>query len=497
MANKKSNFSENAVNLKSKKTKIDKNSQQNAVNSKSVNFNKNNLRQKNADLNSANSSEKNSQKENLKSKKIIKSTQIKSSKNSQNLKSSNAEIQKTKKNQNSKNSQKRNSSHSLNSQISHSNLQQAQTKTLFPKISQTQTPSKKLNLLDFTSADLEKILSPDYPKFRVKQIFEWIYQKYADDFSQMSSLPKEMRAELGEKFHFAPLKCVKFEQSIDGSVKYLFALNDGLLIESVLLPMKPEQKDDSGKVLKHARYTICLSSQVGCKSGCAFCLTAKGGFRRNLTAGEIVAQVLWIKKQRQIPCQQRVNLVYMGMGEPLDNLTNVAQAVRIFAENSGLVISPKRQTISTSGLARQIRRLGEMRLGVLLAISLHAVTDELRSQLMPINKAYNIAAVMDAVRNFPIDTRKKVMFEYLLIAGVNDGLSHAKALMKLLCGIKAKVNLILFNPHEGSEFKRPSLENAVKFQDFLSAKGISCTIRQSKGLDISAACGQLKERTIR
>ena len=331
----------------------------------------------------------------------------------------------------------------------------------------------------------------------MKQIFEWIYQKYADDFSQMSSLPKQMRADLGEKFHFAPLKCVKFEQSIDGSVKYLFALNDGLLIESVLLPMKPEQRDSGGRVLKHARYTICLSSQVGCKSGCAFCLTAKGGFRRNLTAGEIVAQVLWIKKQRQIPCQQRVNLVYMGMGEPLDNLINVVQAVRIFAENSSLAISPKRQTISTSGLARQIRRLGKMRLGVLLAISLHAVTDELRSQLMPINKAYNIAAVMDAVRNFPIDTRKKVMFEYLLIAGVNDGLSHAKALVKLLCGIKAKVNLILFNPHEGSKFKRPSLENAVKFQDFLSVKGISCTIRQSKGLDISAACGQLKERTIK
>ena len=213
-----------------------------------------------------------------------------------------------------------------------------------------------------------------------------------------------------------------------------------------------------------------------------------------MSAGEIVGQILWIKKQHKIPYERRVNIVYMGMGEPLDNLKNVAKAVQILSHNDTLAISPRRQTISTSGLAKQIKELGEMNLGVLLAISLHAVNDELRTQLMPINKAYNIASVIQAVREFPIDMRKRVMFEYLLIDGINDKIEHAKELVRLLNGIKAKVNLILFNPHQGSIYQRPSLENAVKFQDLLSSKGVTCTIRESKGLDISAACGQLKER---
>lgn len=350
---------------------------------------------------------------------------------------------------------------------------------------------EKQNLLDFTSEDLRSEFSQ---KFRIKQIFNWIYQKYADDFSQMTSLPLNMREELAKKYYFDPLECVKAQTSLDKSVKYLFRLKDGHFIESVLLPMKEEQTDANGKITKHSRYTICVSSQVGCKSGCSFCLTAKGGLKRNLSAGEIVAQVLWIKKHNQIPYERRVNIVYMGMGEPLDNLKNVSKAVQILSDNDTLAISPRRQTISTSGLARQITELGKMNLGVLLAISLHAVNDELRTELMPINKAYNIAAIMQAVREFPIDARKRVMFEYLLIEGINDKIEHAKELVKLLSGIKAKVNLLLFNPHEGSIYKRPSLENAVKFQDFLSTKGVTCTIRQSKGLDISAACGQLREQ---
>ncbi|EFK9800059.1 23S rRNA (adenine(2503)-C(2))-methyltransferase RlmN [Campylobacter coli] len=348
-----------------------------------------------------------------------------------------------------------------------------------------------INILDFLPEELEEKIKP---MFRVKQIYQWIYQKYANNFSDMSSLSKDLRLELAQTYHFTPLKCVKNEQSKDGSIKYLFELIDGLRIESVLLPMKEEQFDDEGKRISHTRYTICVSSQVGCKSGCSFCLTAKGGLKRNLSAGEIVGQILWIKKQNNIPYERRVNIVYMGMGEPLDNLKNVSKAVKILSQNDGLAISPRRQTISTSGLAKQIKELGEMNLGVLLAISLHAVNDELRTELMPINKAYNIAAIMDAVRAFPIDQRKRVMFEYLLIDGINDKLEHAKELVKLLNGIKAKVNLILFNPHEGSLYKRPSLENAIKFQDLLSNKGVTCTIRESKGLDISAACGQLKER---
>ena len=336
------------------------------------------------------------------------------------------------------------------------------------------------NLLDFTLNELKEQLSPP---FRAKQIFEWIYKKNATGFDEMLNLPK---------FYFDPLKCVKFEQSADGSIKYLFELKDGLRIESVLLPMKEEQTNEQGKISRHARYTVCVSSQVGCKMGCAFCLTAKGGLVRNLTAGEIVGQIL---RENKIPYERRINVVYMGMGEPLDNLASVSKAVKILTENDGLAISPRRQTISTSGLGSQIKKLGEMDLGVLLAISLHAVTDELRSRLMPINRAYNIEAVMDAVRGFPIDMRKRVMFEYLVIRGLNDSLADAKKLVRLLHGIRAKVNLIYFNPHEGSEFGRPEPSDMVKFQDYLCAHGITCTIRQSKGLDISAACGQLKQRS--
>ena len=347
------------------------------------------------------------------------------------------------------------------------------------------------NLLDLSIEELKELVSPS---FRATQIYEWVYKKNATEFSQMLNLPKDMRQDLAEKFYLDPLKCVKFEQSSDGSIKYLFELKDGLKIESVLLPMKEEISDEDGKVSRHARYTVCVSSQVGCKMGCAFCLTAKGGLVRNLTAGEIVGQILWIKRENNIPYERRINVVYMGMGEPLDNLANVSKAIKILALNEGLAISSRRQTVSTSGLGSQIKKLGEMDLGVLLAISLHAVTNELRSRLMPINKAYNIEAVMDAVRGFPIDMRKRVMFEYLVIQDLNDSVSDAKKLVKLLHGIKAKVNLIYFNPHEGSEFGRPELTSMLKFQEYLRDHGVICTIRQSKGLDISAACGQLKQR---
>ena len=347
------------------------------------------------------------------------------------------------------------------------------------------------NIFDFTMKELENFVKL---KFRAKQIYEWIYKKNVDDFAQMLNLPKEIRQSLAQNFYLDPLKCIRSETSSDGSIKYLFALKDGKTIESVLLPMKDELRDENEKIIRHARYSICVSSQVGCKIGCSFCLTAKGGFVRNLTPGEIVTQIWLIKKMNAIPYERRVNVVYMGMGEPLNNLDNVAKAVQILKENDGLAIAPRRQTISTSGLSTQIKKLGEMDLGVLLAISLHAVDDELREKLMPINRAYNIASIMQAVREFPIDLRKRVMFEYLMIDGVNDRPSDAKTLVKLLHGIRAKVNLIYFNPHEGSSFGRPSPENMVKFQDYLCAHGITCTIRQSKGLDISAACGQLKQR---
>ncbi len=352
----------------------------------------------------------------------------------------------------------------------------------------------KKNILDFTREELAKEL--DSPSFRAKQIFQWVYQKYVDDFSKMSNLSKDFRKKLDENFEIYTPEIVKKEISKDGSIKYLFRLKDLHTIESVLLPMKKEVKDSEGKILKEAKYSICVSTQVGCKVGCAFCLTAKGGFVRNLTPGEIVSQVLSIKKDNKIASNRRVNIVYMGMGEPLDNLDNVVKSIKIFSDENGLSIGPRRQTISTSGLAPKIKKLGEKNLGVLLAISLHAVDDELREKLMPINKAYNIESIIKAVKDFPVDQRKRVMFEYLMIKNLNDDIKSAKKLVKLLNGIKAKVNLILFNPYPGSNFKRPDTEDVKKFQQYLLDKGVLCTIRESKGLDISAACGQLREKGV-
>ena len=350
---------------------------------------------------------------------------------------------------------------------------------------------EKENIFDLSKEELSEVIKP---AFRAKQIYQWLYQKYVTSFDEMKNLPKELKEQLNETYYLDPLHIVTIEESCDGSKKYLFALKDNQTVEAVLLPMKQEQVDEEGKLVHHARYTICISSQVGCKIGCAFCLTGKSGFKRNLTVGEITTQVLMIKRDNAIAENRRVNIVYMGMGEPLDNLTNVSKAVRIFSDLDGLSISPRRQTISTSGLSSQIEKLGKMDLGILLAISLHAVDDDLRQKLMPINKAYNIESIMNAVRRFPIDARKRVMFEYLVMKGVNDDQKSAKKLVKLLHGIKAKVNLIYFNPHAGSDFDRPSTKDMIAFQQYLVDHGVLCTIRQSKGLDISAACGQLKDK---
>ena len=334
------------------------------------------------------------------------------------------------------------------------------------------------------------------PKFRAKQIYNWVYQKHIDDFVEMENIPKSLRQELRDKLVISPLEIVNKEKSNDGSIKYLFRLHDGHTVEAVLLKMKDAVYDEKGELIHHAKHTVCVSSQVGCKVGCAFCLTAKGGFIRNLTPGEIVGQVLEIKKDNDIASNRRVNIVYMGMGEPLDNLENVAKAIRIFSDENGLSISPKRQTVSTSGISTKIEKLGKMELGVQLAISLHAVDDALRESLIPMNKAYNIASIIDAVKRFPVNTRKRVMFEYLVIKDVNDDIASAKKLIKLLEGIKAKVNLIYFNPYPGTDFQRPETEQMEKFRDYLLSKGVLCTIRESKGLDISAACGQLREKEL-
>jgi len=346
---------------------------------------------------------------------------------------------------------------------------------------------------DFTKEELSKKIKP---AFRAKQIYQWIYHKYAINFEEMKNLPKEMREKLAEEYILTPLKTLTVQNSIDGSRKYLFELHDGHTVEAVLLLMREKEYYEDGSVKHQERYTVCISSQVGCKVGCAFCLTAKGGFMRNLTAGEIVEQLRLIKKENDIAANRRVNIVFMGMGEPLDNLEAVAKSVKIFSDEEGMAIAPHRQTISTSGLSSKIEKLGKMGLGINLAISLHAVDDALRQQLMPINKAYNIASIITAVKNFPVNDRKRVMFEYLVIKDVNDDISAAKKLLSLLDGIKAKVNLIYFNPYGGTEFKRPSETDMKKFQSYLTQRGLHCTIRESKGLDISAACGQLREQEL-
>ena len=323
-----------------------------------------------------------------------------------------------------------------------------------------------------------------------------MYHKYASSFDEMKNLPKDLKEKLNEEYTIAPLRQVMVQNSKDGSRKYLYELHDGHTVEAVLLLMREKEYHEDGSVKHQERYTVCISSQVGCKVGCAFCLTAKGGFMRNLTAGEIVEQVRLIKKDNDIASNRRVNLVYMGMGEPLDNLKEVVKSVKIFSEVEGMAIATHRQTISTSGLSSKIVRLGKEELGVNLAISLHAVDDELRETLMPINKAYNIKSIIDAVKNFPVNDRKRVMFEYLVIKDVNDDISAAKKLLSLLDGIKSKVNLIYFNPYGGTQFKRPGEADMKKFQEYLTSRGLHCTIRESKGLDISAACGQLREQEL-
>ena len=333
------------------------------------------------------------------------------------------------------------------------------------------------------------------PKFRVKQIFGWVYHHYVESFEEMKNLPKKLQEELSQKFAVNPLKIVNKEISSDGTIKYLFELQDGKTVESVWIKMKDAEYDENGKLIHEAKYSICVSTQVGCKVGCSFCLTAKGGFTRNLTPGEIVAQVVSLKKDNEHAHNRITNIVYMGMGEPLDNLDNLAKAIEIFKDQDGLAISAKRQTVSTSGISTKIDKLGEMDLGVHIAISLHAVDDELRTELIPMNKAHNISSIIEAVKRYPIDTRKRVMFEYLVIKNKNDDIASAKKLVKLLTGIKAKVNLIYFNPYPGTTYERPGKEDMLKFQEYLTKHGVLCTIRDSKGIDISAACGQLKEKT--
>ncbi len=314
------------------------------------------------------------------------------------------------------------------------------------------------------------------PAYRGRQLFQWLWRPGVASPGDMTNLPKGLRQTLAELPGFKAVELLETQVSSDGTRKFAWALADGAVVESVLIP-------------ERGHNTLCISTQVGCRMGCRFCLTAKMGFVRNLSAGEVALQVLRaveaLGERRSVR-----NLVFMGMGEPLDNLENVLKAVEILVDPLGLDFSPRRITISTSGLVPEISRLGE-RLDVGLAISLHATSDEVRNRLMPINRRYPIHRLLEALRRYPLSPRRRITIEYLMLDGVNDAPEDAEKLVELLRGIPVKVNLIPFNPSPGIGF-RPSPPHVVlAFQERLKHAGLTAIVRKSKGRDISAACGQL------
>ena len=313
-------------------------------------------------------------------------------------------------------------------------------------------------------------------RFRAAQIFRWIYRRGISDFAQMSDLSKDLRRELAERSFVSDWRPEVTEESVDGTRKYLFRLADGQTVESVRIPM------DEG------RFTLCISTQVGCAMGCAFCLTGSFGLLRNLEPAEIVNQVCAVVKDGPVN-----NIVLMGMGEPLHNLDNVVKALQILYSSEGFNYGPRKVTLSTSGLVPQMEELGR-RIRVNLAVSLNATTDAVRNELMPVNRRYPLAQLMRACREYPLQPRQRITFEYILIRGVNDSIDDAKRLVKLLHGVKAKVNLIPFNEHEGSSCRAPEESAIAAFQSWLLDRNIVAVRRASKGQDISAACGQLKGR---
>jgi 23S rRNA (adenine2503-C2)-methyltransferase len=352
-----------------------------------------------------------------------------------------------------------------------------------------------VNIKKLTIEELSRELSGMGMKsYRAAQIHEWLYRNFASSFEEMTNIAKTDRALLAERFFIPGLRLVKQEASNDGTKKFLFQLEDGHTVETVLIP------DEDRK-------TLCISSQVGCAQACRFCLTGSRGFQRNLEAFEIADQVLAVEKMlteetsagaagdnRGEPFRHISNIVLMGMGEPLANFENVVQALRIITGEKGLGFSPRRVTLSTDGLAPEIERLGRTGINVNLAVSLNATTDEIRDRIMPVNKRYPIRELLDACRRYPLDERRRITFEYVLLGGINDSDEDARRLAKLLRGIRSKVNLIPFNPFPGSEFKRPLDQTVRRFQKILLDHHYTAPVRESRGRDISAACGQLREQ---
>jgi len=349
----------------------------------------------------------------------------------------------------------------------------------FPTMSRT-------NLVGMLPAALEDLAeSFGASRYRGRQLATWIYRKAVVNLDAMTDLPREFRMRLAETAEATLPEVERATSSLDGSRKLVFRLADGARVSSVLMP-------DDGRI------TLCLSTQVGCGYACAFCLTGTMGLERNLTAGEIVGQLMSANALLGAEGPDRVtHIVFMGMGEPLANYANLVAALKILTDaRLGLSYSPKRVTVSTVGLVPAIERLGREDLKVNLAISLHAASDEVRSKLMPVNRAFDVETLMAAVKRYPLTSRQRVFFEYVLLDGVNDSPEEAQRLAKLLRGVKGKVNLIPFNDWEGASYQRPPLPRILAFQAILLDSGITTTVRWSKGEDIGAACGQLKEPAV-
>ena len=335
-----------------------------------------------------------------------------------------------------------------------------------------------LNLIGLLPSEMEDLaVEWGVSRYRGRQLATWIYRKGVCDLAAMSDLPKEWRALVADRAVAALPEIERETPSQDGSRKLVFRLPDGARVSAVLMP-------DDGRI------TLCLSTQVGCGYGCVFCLTGTMGLERNLTAGEIVGQLLAANALGA----RVTHLVFMGMGEPLANYAALVQALRILTDaRLGPGYSPRRITVSTVGLVSGIDRLGRENLKVNLAVSLHAATDEVRARLMPVNRSWNLGALMAAVRRYPLAPRQRVFFEYVMLDGVNDSTDDAHALARLLRGVRTKINLIPFNDWDGAPFRRPPLPTILAFQTVLLDAGITTTVRWSKGEDIGAACGQLRE----
>ncbi len=346
----------------------------------------------------------------------------------------------------------------------------------------------KTELLGMSPIELEDfMIGIGEPGYRARQIYKWIYQKQTASFYEMSDLPRELRVRLDEKARISIPRVLKQRVSKDGTRKFLLEMNDKKKVETVVIP----QSND-----KNTRYTLCISTQVGCPIGCPFCATGAGGFQRNLQAYEIAGQVLGssrelAKRLKKQPEELITNVVYMGMGEPLLNYDQMIKSIYILNEHKGVNIGQRHITVSSSGEVAGIEKLARADLQITLAISLHACENKLRNELVPINRKYPLEMLIRAVKNYIAMTNRRVTFEYVLLDEVNMSQTDAEAMVKLLKPLLANVNLIPYNEVSGSEYKRPSAAKVDKFYHWLLDGGLNVTLREERGSDIEAACGQL------